>query len=222
VLLARRYWDDHPTLRHVEPWLLGGAIIGIAAAGLTGLLVRGQAETMLRGHSIWLGNLHFWLGLALALLLLGVAALRWSTLRRGRPTHGRLLTVAGVVAFAAVFVQGYAGGRMTYDQGVGVAKGGQLAQSASGAATLAVALTHGVNPVAAGRRAFSANQLGCATCHGALAQGLRGPRLAGGVDLDEFRHVHGTGLFPPRIVSDREFQAINAFLKTLGPSHERH
>ena len=44
---------------------------------------------------------------------------------------------------------------------------------------------------------------------------MRGPRLAGGVELEEFRGVHGHGLFPPRAVSDRDFAAINAWLQTL-------
>jgi mono/diheme cytochrome c family protein len=70
--------------------------------------------------------------------------------------------------------------------------------------------------VRAGRQAFSEMGLGCAACHGDLAQGARGPRLAGGVELEEFRGVHGRGLFPPRIVSDRDFAAIDVWLQTLG------
>jgi mono/diheme cytochrome c family protein len=35
---------------------------------------------------------------------------------------------------------------------------------------------------AAGRRAFAPTGLGCASCHGDLAQGDRGPSLAGGED----------------------------------------
>jgi hypothetical protein len=39
--------------------------------------------------------------------------------------------------------------------------------------------------------------------------------------------VHGRGLFPPAIVSDRDFQAVNAYLRTLKPppgarKHEHH
>ena len=44
---------------------------------------------------------------------------------------------------------------------------------------------------------------------------MRGPRLAGGKDIEEFRHVHGKGLFPPDAVTDRDFGAINAWLRTL-------
>jgi hypothetical protein len=40
-------------------------------------------------------------------------------------------------------------------------------------------------------------------------------QTAGGAELTQFRHVHGTGLFPPRAVSDRDFAAINAWLRTL-------
>jgi mono/diheme cytochrome c family protein len=80
---------------------------------------------------------------------------------------------------------------------------------------LEAALATGVPQARAGRRAFSEMGLGCAACHGDLAQGARGPRLAGGVELEEFRGVHGRGLFPPRIVSDRDFAAIDAWLQTL-------
>jgi mono/diheme cytochrome c family protein len=70
--------------------------------------------------------------------------------------------------------------------------------------------------VQAGRLAFSASGLGCALCHGDRAQGLRGPRLAGGAQLADFRHVHAHGLFPASVVSDRDFRAIDAYLRTLG------
>jgi mono/diheme cytochrome c family protein len=115
----------------------------------------------------------------------------------------------------AVLAQGYLGGRMTYHHGVGVWDGGQWAKTAAGAAQLDVALSKGTPDVAAGRRAFSAAGLGCALCHGDRAQGLRGPRLAGGVELQDFRHVHAHGLFPASVVTDRDFRAIDAYLKTL-------
>jgi mono/diheme cytochrome c family protein len=105
---------------------------------------------------------------------------------------------------------------MTYDQGVGVYDGGQLAQTARGAAQLDVALAKGADPVSAGRTAFSAQGLGCARCHGDQAQGLRGPSLQGGRELQDFRGVHGHLLFPASVVSDRDFAAIDAYLKTLG------
>jgi mono/diheme cytochrome c family protein len=68
----------------------------------------------------------------------------------------------------------------------------------------------------AGKAAFSSQGLGCARCHGDLAQGDRGPSLAGGRELADFRRVHGHGLFPAAAVSDRDFAAIDAWLKTLG------
>ena len=56
--------------------------------------------------------------------------------------------------------------------------------------------------VEAGKTAFSADGLGCARCHGELAQGLRAPPLAGGRDVEDFRRVHQHGLFP-RVGRDR-------------------
>jgi mono/diheme cytochrome c family protein len=126
-----------------------------------------------------------------------------------------VLLAGGVLAVAAVLAQGYLGGRMTYDQGVGIDSGGQFAQTATGARRLDVALARGTAPAAAGRQAFARSGLGCASCHGDQAEGQRGPNLAGGRDVEEFRRVHATGLFPPSVVSDRDFAAIDAWLRTL-------
>src|SRR3954452_19324892 len=211
VLLLLRRSSDHPALRQAEPWVLAAVLAGVAAAGITGLLVWGQAQTTLRGQTFRVGTAHFWLGIGLAVVLVAIAVARW------RAVHtGPLLTVAAALAVVAVAVQGYLGGRMTYDQGVGVAAAGQFAQSGSGATTVEVMLARGQSMVAAGKEGFASDGLGCARCHGDLAQGARGPRLAGGVELEEFRHVHGDGLFPPRIVSDRDFAAVNAYLRSLG------
>jgi mono/diheme cytochrome c family protein len=80
---------------------------------------------------------------------------------------------------------------------------------------LNAALAKGTDPAVAGKAAFSEQGLGCASCHGDLAEGARGPSLAGGRGLDDFRRVHENGLFPPAAVSDRDFQAIDAWLRTL-------
>jgi uncharacterized membrane protein len=215
VLMLRRFGPDHQTLRHVEPWLLGAALAGIVAAGVTGLLVWGQAQTMLRGQAFRMGTAHFWVGIGLLVVLAAAAFVRYRTVRRGAPTHGPVLLAAGTLALWLVVVQGYFGGRMTYDQGVGVAGGGQLAQTAVGARRLGVALASDDSQVRAGRMAFSAQGLGCARCHGDLAQGLRGPSLAGGAELAQFREKHAHGLFPPSVVTDRDFAAIDAWLRTL-------
>jgi mono/diheme cytochrome c family protein len=202
-------------LPNVEPWVGAAAVVGIAVAGVSGLLVRGEAQTTLRGSDLQVGTIHFWLGIALAVLVVGVAAWRW---RQAHRLVSLTLVAAALAATVMVFAQGYLGGRMTYQQAVGIYDGGQLAQSAAGASRLNAALKMGTNPVQAGKQAFSEMGLGCASCHGDQAQGERGPRLAGGVELEEFRGVHGHGLFPPRIVSDRDFAAIDAYLKTLGRS----
>jgi mono/diheme cytochrome c family protein len=199
-----------------EPWALAASLIGIAASGLTGLLVWGQAQTMLRGSHFGLGSLHFWLGIAIAALSVGVT-LDWYLARRREGVHHRpvVVPVLAVATVLAVVVQGYAGGRMAYDSAVGVYDGGELAQTATGAQALNLALAQGRDQVQAGRDAFSEQGLGCASCHGDQAQGARGPGLAGGRELGEFRGVHGHGLFPRQVVSDRDFAAINAWLQTL-------
>jgi len=215
ILLVRRAGRGGSALTAAEPWVVGGALAGVALAGVTGLLVWGQSKTMLRGSSGRLGTVHFWLGIALALVVVAVAAWRLKRASDDRHTHGLELIAGGVLALAAVLAQGYIGGRMTYEHAVGIDSGGQLAQSASGAAQLEVALAGGTPDVAAGKQAFSTDGLGCASCHGELAQGARGPKLAGGVELEEFRGVHAHGLFPPSVVTDRDFAAINAYLKSL-------
>jgi mono/diheme cytochrome c family protein len=215
VLLCRRAEVASTALAVVEPWVVGAAVAGVGAAGVTGLLVWGQAQTELRDGAFRLGTIHFWLGIALTVVVVGVAGWRFYHAKQDRHTHRRSLLAGGILALAAVLVQGYVGGRMTYDQGVGVQAGGQLAQSAAGARQLEVDLAKGTSPAAAGKRAFSDQGLGCAECHGDKAQGLRGPQLAGGADLADFRRVHEHGLFPPRIVPDGDFAAVDAYLKTL-------
>ena len=215
VLLARRLGWGGDWLRYAEPWVVGAALAGTLLAGATGLLVWGQAQQTLRGSSLHVGTVHFWLGIAVTLMTVVLVAWRFRRAQTDRHTHSAELLAGGVIALVAVFAQGYLGGRMTYNSAVGVADGGQLAQSASGAKQLDVALAKGMPPAQAGKVAFSQSGLGCASCHGALAQGDRGPSLAGGRDLEEFRRVHEHGLFPPRIVSDRDFAAIDAYLRTL-------
>ena len=215
VLTLRRFGPDHQTLAHVEPWLLGAATLGILSAGVTGLLVWGQAKTVLRGSAFRVGTFHFWIGIALAVILFAAAFIRQLTVAGGRPSHSPVLLVAGAAALVLVFVRGYLGGRMTYHHGVGVYGGGQFAQTAAGAKRLDVALATGKSKVSAGKAAFSASGLGCASCHGDLAKGLRGPPLGGGVEASDFRRVHGHGLFPRSMVSDRDFDAINSWLRTL-------
>jgi mono/diheme cytochrome c family protein len=215
VLLCRRSGVGGAALAAAEPWVVGAAVAGTLLAGVTGLLVWGQAQTELRGSSFRIGTVHFWLGIAVTLLVLGVAGWRFRRVQLERHTHTRAFLAAGVLALVAVVGQGYLGGRMTYHHGVGVDAGGQFAQTASGVSRLNAALARGVAPAVAGRQAFSRTGLGCASCHGDRAQGLRGPQLAGGAELAEFRHVHGKGLFPPDAVTDRDFRAVDAFLQTL-------
>ena len=215
VLLARWAGLGGASMRLVQPWVEAAAAVGVVLAGVTGLLVWGQAQTTLRGQAFRLGTLHFWLGIGLSLVVIvSVAWQHWHR-RQGRRHTYRAFVAPAVVAVAAVLVQGYVGGRMTYDQAVGIYDAGQLRQTATGAERLDLALASGTPAAAAGRRAFSAQGLGCALCHGDQAQGERGPRLAGGVELSDFRRVHRHGLFPPAIVSDRDFRAIDAWLRTL-------
>src|SRR6476620_4507308 len=76
ILLVRRAGRGGAPLAAAEPWVVGAAVVGVALAGLTGLLVWGQAQTTLRGHSFRIGTVHFWLGIALAVLILVLAGWR--------------------------------------------------------------------------------------------------------------------------------------------------
>src|SRR3954471_2943800 len=97
VLILRRTGVGHPNLAHVEPWALGVAGAGMVAAGVTGLLVRGQSQTELRGSAISTGSWHFWLGIVLAALLVALVLWRWRAVRTRRPTHGWALLAGGVI-----------------------------------------------------------------------------------------------------------------------------
>jgi hypothetical protein len=44
--------------------------------------------------------------------------------------------------------------------------------------------------------------------------GLGGAALAR-AELGQFRRVHGDALFPPAVVGDRQFAAVDAWLRTL-------
>ena len=184
-----------------EPWALGAALVGIAAAGVTGLLVWGQAQTTLRGQHFRVGDVHFWLGIAVAVLAVAAAGDWYRARRRDGPTHRpKVVPLLAVLIVAGVVVQGYLGGRMTYDDGVGVYDGGQLAQTAAGVAQLDVALSKGTDQRydrrarwPSPRRAWVAPRR-----HGDLAEGLRAPPLAGGREVADFRRVHAHGLFPAR------------------------
>jgi mono/diheme cytochrome c family protein len=220
VVLVLRRLGGVQVLGPTEPWLMGGALVGVAASGATGLLVWGQAQTTLRGHAFRVGTAHFWIGIALAVLLVIGALLHYATTRQGR-TPGALLIGAATVAAVLVVLQGYLGGRMTYVDGVGVDQGGEIAQTAAGVAKLRIALARGSDPVVAGRAAFSNQGLGCASCHGDLAQGQRGPSLAGGADAGDFRRVHARGLFPRSVVADADFRAVDAWLRSLAPVDRR-
>ena len=219
---ARRAGRGGAAVVEAEPWALGAAVLGIAASGVTGLLVWGQAQTTLRGQHFRVGNAHFWLGIAIAVLAVLAAGDWWRSRRANGVDHRPVIVpVIAVLVVVGIVVQGYLGGRMTYEHGVGVYDGGQLAQSATGASKLHVALATGTPMVQAGKMAFSEQGLGCARCHGDLAQGLRAPSLAGGRELPDFRRVHQHGLFPPSVVTDRDFAAIDAWLRTLAPTGRR-
>jgi mono/diheme cytochrome c family protein len=217
VLLVRRAGRGGHALAAAEPWVVGAAVVGVALAGITGLLVWGQAQTMLRGGSFRIGTVHFWLGIALTLIVVALAGWRRLRASNDRHTHGPELIAGGLIALIAVAAQGYIGGRMTYHHGVGVDRGGQFAQTARGKARLDSQLATGTAEVTTGAAAFARDGLGCASCHGDRAEGLRGPSLAGGIELTNFRAVHGNGLFPASVVTQRDFDAINAWLRTLAP-----
>jgi mono/diheme cytochrome c family protein len=215
---CRRAGIGGQAMEQAESYALYACAIGVALAGVTGLLVWGQAQTTLRGQSFRLGTAHLWIGVGIAVLVaipaVAHANAHWRGMRRPAP-----LVFGGIAILATVgaLVQGYLGGRMTYAQAVGIDEGGQLTQSAVGAERLNLELAQGVPDARAGQEAFGTSGLGCASCHGDQAQGARGPQLAGGVDLARFRRVHEHGLFPKKIVTDRDFAAIDAWLRTLQP-----
>src|SRR5690349_22871787 len=102
ILLVRRSGRGGTPLAAAEPWVVGAAVAGVALAGLTGLLVWGQSKTMLRGHSGRLGTVHFYLGIVLAVIVVGVAAWRFKRATDDRHTHGLAPVAGGLPALVAV------------------------------------------------------------------------------------------------------------------------
>src|SRR3954471_24459885 len=96
ILVVRRTGRGGASLREPEPWVVGATVVGVALAGITGLLVWGQSKTMLRGSSGRIGTVHFWLGIALAVLILAVTAWRRRRVAADRHTHGVELVAGGV------------------------------------------------------------------------------------------------------------------------------
>lgn len=222
ALLLILRWRGVTRWEAAEPWILGAGVAGMLLSGVTGLVVRGESLTQLRGGHNTVGVVHFYLGIAIAVLVVVATATRLLRHRRGRPAPAGLPWVAVALLVAlAVFGQGYFGGRMTYVHGVGVDSLGEGAQTARASSALAVALATGTPQADAGKQAFGTTGLGCAGCHGERGQGDRGPRIAGGVEVEEFRGVHGGGLFPSSVVTDQQFDAVNAYLKTLGTPGRR-
>src|SRR5689334_15072325 len=118
---ARRARAGGTAVAVAEPWALAASLAGVALSGLTGLLVWRQAQTTLRGSDFQLGSVHFWLGIAIAVLSVAVTV-DWYLSRRRDGTWHRPVVVPllAVLIVIGVAVQGYLGGRMTYDRAVGV------------------------------------------------------------------------------------------------------
>jgi uncharacterized membrane protein len=197
-----------------EPWAFGATVLGAGLAVLSGLTVFQDARTTLRGSAQQLVFIHLALGVVLLLLFAAVGWLRWRARGGARrsPTEA-LVAATGLAGVLLVFAIGYVGGRMVYIHAVGVDAGGELAQTASGAVTVAADLASGKSAVATGKWAFQQG-FGCASCHGMKAQGGRGPGLSGGFDARRFRQTHGTGLFPAGIVTGAMVDALEAWLRT--------
>ena len=110
---------------------------------------------------------------------------------------------------------------MTYDQGVGIDRGGQFAQTAAGAGAAGRRAGRGTDMAAAGREAFSRRAWAAPAATATRPRACAARASPAASELEEFRGVHGHGLFPPSVVTDRDFAAINAWLRTLGSSGAR-
>jgi uncharacterized membrane protein len=215
VLAALRWRGRGGTaVAAAEPWAFAAAAVGSGLAVLSGLTVFQDARTTLRGSAQWLVLIHLGLGLILVTLFGIVGVARWRARDgRHRGVPETLVALTGLVGVVLVVVIGYVGGRMVYVRAVGIQDGGELAQTASGAATVAADLARGQGAVSVGKWAFQ-DGFGCASCHGTLAQGGRGPGLSGGFQVRRFEHTHGTGLFPASMVTPAMIGALEAWLRT--------
>lgn len=214
LVLLERLGRGGDLVRRAQPWVLAGGAAGAVVAVLSGLTVFGGARKTLRGSTGSLIWIHLGLGLLLTAILVVLGWIWWRSARRARIPGLGARASATVAALVLVVAVGYVGGKMVYAQGVGVDAGGQFNQTARGAEQLAAGLATSGDRVALGKQAFQTG-FGCASCHGMNAEGGRGPALAGGIELEWFRHAHGNELFPADVVTDPMFQALDDWLRTL-------
>ena len=178
--VLRRFGADHRTLRHVEPWLLGAALAGIVARRRHRPARLGPGADELRGHASASGRRTSGSGSPWPRSLFGVAALAVAVASRPpRPTA----RAAGRAASRRSRRRARPGlPRRPHDLPPRRRRRRAAASSprpprAPSASTSRWRAAPASPP---GRRRSSAQGLGCARCHGDLAQGLRGPSLAGG------------------------------------------
>src|SRR5690242_2204272 len=95
----RRAGVGGTAMEHAESYALYGCVIGVAAAGVTGLLVWGQAQTTLRGQDFRVGTAHFWIGIGIAVLIAIPALAHAQAHRRGTRRPAPLLF--GAIAILA-------------------------------------------------------------------------------------------------------------------------
>ena len=174
----------------------------------------GRRRQTLRGSSLRVGTVHFWLGIALTLMTLVLVAWRFRRAQTDRHTHGLELLAGGLIALVAVFAQGYLGGRMTYNSAVGVDDGGQLAQSASAPSSSTSRWPRACRPAQAGQAFSSAGSAArAATASWPRATAARGSPAARPRGVPPRARARPV---PAAVVTDRDFAAIDAYLRTLG------
>ena len=106
------------SLRHAGWWMLAAAALGGALAVLAGLLDMSRAE--LRDDVHVRVHRHMWVGIALFVVLCGLAAWRWTFFDDPAAPLTALYLDAAVLAVALAAFQGWLGGELVYSHGVSV------------------------------------------------------------------------------------------------------
>jgi uncharacterized membrane protein len=217
-------WRKDPFWRRAAFALIVVGELGTLVAipfGLADYLLIGMPAATRR-----LATIHLYLGLAVAALYGLQIGLRRRLDRHpaAPPGYPAGLILLTLFSAGAAITQGGIGGDLSHVRRVGVAPaptrehpGAHPPETPAGGQK-----SPGTADLAAGRQVFLKN---CASCHGASAEGKKGPRLAGNeLEMDFIKKTVLEGRWPvmpasPGRLSPAEIETVAAYVHSLGSGH---
>jgi uncharacterized membrane protein len=114
-LLSRLF--NKESLRGAAFWCLPGALVGGAAAAVSGYFDYSRDAL---GETATYVQFHMYVGLLLVAAVIALTLWRWRIFARAAPTS-MVYLVAAILVVGLTLFQGWYGGEMVYSQGAGVA-----------------------------------------------------------------------------------------------------